>query len=118
MWRPLLKVAPSCRNADGIVLVSAEYNATLPPALTNLLDHFPPASYRHKPCSLVTYSMGNFGGCRAHVALLPFVNELGMVNRRNIHISLEFSQCSFVQVCLPSALRLPLVDKTDLDAEG
>ncbi len=87
MWRPLLKVAPSCRNADGIVLVSAEYNATLPPALTNLLDHFPPASYRHKPCSLVTYSMGNFGGCRAHVALLPFVNELGMVNRRNIATS-------------------------------
>ncbi len=46
------------RNTHGIVLVSAEYNATIPPALTNLLDHFPPASYRHKPCSIVTYSLG------------------------------------------------------------
>ena len=52
------------------MLVSAEYNCTIPPALT----------YRHKPCSVMTYSMGNFGGCRARVALLPFISELGMVN--------------------------------------
>ena len=29
------------------VIVTAEYNCSLPPALTNLLDYFPPASFRH-----------------------------------------------------------------------
>ena len=28
------------------VIVTAEYNCSLPPALTNLLDYFPPASFR------------------------------------------------------------------------
>lgn len=46
------------KEASGFVIVSAEYNCTIPPALTNLLDYFPPAAYRHKPASIVTYSMG------------------------------------------------------------
>lgn len=45
-------------EASGFVIVSSEYNCTIPPALTNLLDYFPPAVYRHKPASIVTYSMG------------------------------------------------------------
>jgi len=36
-----------------------EYNATICPALTNLMNFFPPAAYKHKPVSIVTYSMGN-----------------------------------------------------------
>ncbi len=63
------------------MLVSSEYNGTIPPALTNLLDHFPPVSYRHKPCSVVTYASGGWGGCRARVAMLPFITELGMVTQ-------------------------------------
>lgn len=55
-----MSVSFANRESSGLVLVSAEYNATAPPALTNLLDHFPPASYRHKPCSIVTYSLGKF----------------------------------------------------------
>ena len=71
------------------VIVTAEYNCSLPPALTNLLDYFPPASFRqidinriftkimnshekipiltfrHKPVSIAAYSMGPFGGIRA-----------------------------------------------------
>ena len=47
------------KEANGFVIVSPEYNATIPPALTNLLDYFPPAvCYRHKPVSIVTYCMG------------------------------------------------------------
>ena len=67
------------------MIVTAEYNCSLPPALTNLLDYFPPASFRqisidriftnnikrswlsfrHKPVSIAAYSMGPFGGIRA-----------------------------------------------------
>ena len=30
------------------VIVTAEYNCSLPPALTNLFDYFPPASFRQR----------------------------------------------------------------------
>ena len=46
-------------EAHGFVLVSPEYNSTLSPALTNTLDYFPPSAYRHKPVSIITYSLGN-----------------------------------------------------------
>lgn len=90
------------KQADGFILLSSEYNATIPPALTNMMDHFPPSSFRHKPAGVVTYSMGRwcrrwqckeqtiilanikisgkFGASRASVAIMPFLNELGMVN--------------------------------------
>ena len=43
-------------------IVTPEYNCSLPPALTNLLDHFPPASFRHKPATIAAYSVGPWGG--------------------------------------------------------
>ena len=52
----------TCQESDGFLIVTPEYNCSLPPALTNLLDHFPPASFRHKPASIAAYSMGPFGG--------------------------------------------------------
>ncbi len=44
-------------EADAYVLVSGEYNESIPPALTNMMDHFPPKAYAFKPCALVTYSV-------------------------------------------------------------
>ena len=44
------------READGYVIVSGEYNESIPPALTNMMDHFPPRAYAFKPCAIVTYS--------------------------------------------------------------
>ena len=44
--------------ADGFVVVTPEYNCGLPPALVNMLDHFPPASYRHRPVGIACYSLG------------------------------------------------------------
>jgi len=82
-----------------LVLVSGEYNSAPTPALLNLLDHFPPAIYRHKPCSVVTYSVGPLGGCRARMQLMPFVSELGMI-------------------FLPSALIIPKLTQVDLSEEG
>lgn len=78
------------KNADGFIFLSSEYNCGIPPALSNMVDHFPPASYRHRPVGIVTYSMGSFGGARAQVILRPFVSEIGLV-------------------CVPSSVSIPLV---------
>ena len=45
-------------GTDAVIVVTPEYNASLPPALTSTMDQFPPASYRHKPAGIVTYSLG------------------------------------------------------------
>ena len=46
-------------QADAVVVVSAEYNHSIPPALSNLIDHFPGSSFAFKPSGIVCYSMGN-----------------------------------------------------------
>ena len=61
----MLDTHQKIKDATGFVIVTAEYNCSLPPALTNLLDHFPLPSYRHKPASIASYSMGSLGGTRA-----------------------------------------------------
>ncbi|KAK8391888.1 hypothetical protein O3P69_017482 [Scylla paramamosain] len=66
--------------ADGLVVVTPEYNCALPPALTATMDQFPPASYKHKPCGIVSYSVGSFAGVRAAALARPFLSELGMIS--------------------------------------
>lgn len=66
-------------QADGFVMVSPEYNGMMPAALLNLLNCFPPTSFRHRPVGIVTYTMGNTGAMRALNVLRPYASELGMV---------------------------------------
>jgi len=66
-------------SADAFFICSAEYNSVLPPALTNMLDHYPPAAYKHRPVALVTYSVSPLGGVRVQPALKTLVTELGML---------------------------------------
>jgi len=96
-WMPETKT--KLENSSGFIFVCAEYNATIPPALTNLLDYFPPNVFRHKPASIVTYSMGPFGGIRAPVALRPFLGELGMV-------------------VLPSGVTIPSIQNSGISEDG
>jgi len=63
-------------TADGFVIVSAEYNHSIPAALKNLLDHFQ-SEYLYKPSAIVTYSAGPFGGVRALINLRAILAELG-----------------------------------------
>ena len=49
----------------------------MPPALTNLLDHFQ-KEYYFKPSAIASYSIGSFGGVRAAVHLRVILGELGM----------------------------------------
>jgi len=70
------KVAEILGAADGFIIVSAEYNHSIPAALKNLLDHFQ-SEYLYKPSGIVTYSAGPFGGVRALVNLRAILAELG-----------------------------------------
>jgi NAD(P)H-dependent FMN reductase len=65
--------------ADGVVVVSGEYNHSIPPALSNLLDHFL-EEWFWKPAAIACYSAGQFGGVRAAMQLRMMLAELGMVS--------------------------------------
>jgi NAD(P)H-dependent FMN reductase len=74
---PLERLAKLYRSVDGFLVVSAEYNHGIPPALKNLLDHFL-EEYFWRPSGIVCYSAGSFGGVRAAMQLRMTLAELGM----------------------------------------
>ena len=74
--KSMQKLAEILSAADGYMIVSAEYNHSIPGALKNLLDHFQ-SEYLYKPSGIVTYSAGPFGGVRALVNLRGILAELG-----------------------------------------
>lgn len=74
---PLEALAETYRRADAFVIVSGEYNHGIPPALSNLLDHFL-EEYFFRPSAIVCYSAGAYGGVRAAMALRMTLAELGM----------------------------------------
>ena len=69
-------IAARLRDADGFIIVSGEYNHSIPPALKNLLDHFQ-KEYHYKPSGIVTYSAGPFAGLRGLANLRAILGELG-----------------------------------------
>jgi NAD(P)H-dependent FMN reductase len=73
----LERLAGLYRQADVFVVVTAEYNHSIPPALSNLLDHFL-EEYFFRPSAIVCYSAGAFGGVRAAIQLRALLCELGM----------------------------------------
>lgn len=70
------KIASQLRDADGFVVVTGEYNHSIPPALKNMLDHFQ-KEYFFKPSAIVSYSAGRFGGVRSAVHVRVILAELG-----------------------------------------
>jgi NAD(P)H-dependent FMN reductase len=64
------------RRSDAFVVVSAEYNHSIPPALSNTLDHFL-EEYFWRPSAIVCYSAGQYGGVRAAMQLRAMMAELG-----------------------------------------
>jgi NAD(P)H-dependent FMN reductase len=73
----LERLAGIFRATDAFVIVSGEYNHSVPPALSNLLDHFL-EEYFFRPSAIVCYSAGPFGGVRAAMQLRAMLCELGM----------------------------------------
>ena len=74
---PMERLAQYFNESDGFLIVTGEYNHSIPPALKNILDHFQ-SEYFFKPSGIASYSAGTFGGVRAAVHLRVIVGELGM----------------------------------------
>lgn len=64
-------------SADGLVIVTPEYNHGYPGILKSVLDLLLP-EYIHKAVALVGVSAGPFGGARVIEAMVPMVRELGL----------------------------------------
>ena len=74
---PMETIAGILNDSDGFLIVTGEYNHSIPPALKNMLDHFQ-REYYFKPSAIASYSAGSFGGVRAAVHLRVVAGELGM----------------------------------------
>jgi NAD(P)H-dependent FMN reductase len=72
----LERLAGQIKAADAFIIVSGEYNHSIPPALSNLLDHFL-EEYFWRPSAIVCYSAGAYGGVRAAMQLRAMLCELG-----------------------------------------
>ncbi|MDP4003580.1 NADPH-dependent FMN reductase [Methylobacterium sp. NEAU K] len=94
---PLKRLATLYRSADAFLVVSAEYNHGVPPALSNTLDHFL-EEYFWRPSAICCYSAGQFGGVRAAMPLRAMLAEMGMPS-------------------IPSLLPIPRL-QTALDRDG
>ena len=73
----LEKMHQELNTSDAFVIVSAEYNHFMPPALVNVLNHFH-SEYQRKPSAITTYSVSPFGGVRVSTPLRAFLTQLGM----------------------------------------
>jgi len=73
----LEKLSKIMENADGIIIITGEYNHGPQPALKNILDHFQ-KEYFFKPSGIVCYSGGQWGGIRAGVQWRAILCEMGM----------------------------------------
>lgn len=69
-------------RADGLVIVSPEYNHGYPGILKSVMDTLY-KEYFNKPVSLVGVSEGPWGGARVIEALLPFVRALHLLAMNN-----------------------------------
>jgi NAD(P)H-dependent FMN reductase len=65
-------------RADGLVIVSPEYNHGFSGLLKHVLDSCL-KEYIHKPVGIVGVSAGPWGGARGIQTLLPVLRELGLV---------------------------------------
>ncbi len=66
------EMADAIRAADGVIIVTPEYNHTIPGALKNAIDwisRLPDQPFAAKPVALESASQGLWGGLRAQLAL-------------------------------------------------
>lgn len=70
--------AKAITEADGLVIVSPEYNHSFPGLLKHVLDSCL-SEYIHKAVGIVGVSAGAFAGARVIQGLLPVMREIGLV---------------------------------------
>jgi NAD(P)H-dependent FMN reductase len=92
-----LEFAEKVKNADGIIIVTPEYNGSLPASLKNVIDLLY-AEWKKKPIAISTVSDGVFGGTQVITALLFTFWKIGAL-------------------MVPSTFPVPSVDK-NFDEQG
>lgn len=81
---PVTAMADAIRAADGVLIVSPEYNYSMPGGLKNAIDwlsRLPDQPFRHKPVAIQSASPGSIGGARMQHHLrqtLVFLDALAM----------------------------------------
>jgi NAD(P)H-dependent FMN reductase len=70
-------------SSDAFIIVTGEYNHSIPPALTNLMDHFR-EEYFFKPAAIASYSGGPIAGMRSAIQARIFLGELGIVTTKTM----------------------------------
>ena len=95
--KKLAPLAELYARADGFCIVSGEYNHSIPPGMTNLIDYFL-EEYAFRPSAIVCYSAGSYGGVRAAMQLRALLPEVGLST-------------------IPSLKPIPLIGKS-LSADG
>ena len=73
----LERLAGLIKSCDAVIVVAGEYNHSIQPALSNLLDHFL-EEWFWRPAGIACYSAGQFGGVRAAMQLRALLPEVGM----------------------------------------
>lgn len=74
------------RQTDCLIIITPEYNHSIPGVLKNAIDHLYP-EYDDKPIASVTTSAGGFGGVRGLQHLHDIVLELGGFPGPNLPVS-------------------------------
>lgn len=87
-----LDFAKKIMAADGVIIITPEYNGAPPASLKNAVDLLTDEWYR-KPVAFVTVSDGNFAGTQSI-------------------ISLQFSLFKLGAITVPSLMRLPQIQNT------
>jgi len=77
LHKKLAPLAELYARTDGYVVVTGEYNHSIPPALSNLIDYFI-EEYAFRPAAIVCYSVGAYGGVRAAMQLRALLPEVGL----------------------------------------
>src|SRR5437762_359072 len=80
-------------RADGLVIVTPEYNHGYPGSLKAVLDLLL-KEYVHKAVAFVGVSAGPWGGTRVIEAMVPMVRELGLAAKFS-DLNLPFEQKAF-----------------------
>lgn len=88
----LIDFSETIKSADGIVLVTPEYNGGYPASLKNAIDVLGVDVWARKPIAISTVSAGAFGGM-------------------NVITSIQFSLWKLGACTVPSLFPVPTVDK-------
>lgn len=72
----VLEFAEKIRNADGIIIVTPEYNGGYPASLKNVIDLLY-MEWKRKPIAIATVSDGVFGGTQVITSLLFTLWKIG-----------------------------------------